>query len=119
LEFTASSTGFEVSTADVAFGLSHFQNVYGTSRIVGGGVFEFIFDPSDDLLTDADFRSVTATAFHGLGSYAAPGTVTFPVNPVPEPGTISLLAPSLVLAWRWRYRGGRVVSRRESSHLDA
>jgi hypothetical protein len=75
--------------------LSHFGNIYQTTRIRGGGVFELVFDSEIDLLRDVDFREITVGAEHGLGQYDAPGTVTFAVAPIPEPNTALLLSLGL------------------------
>jgi hypothetical protein len=107
---SVSPTTFGVSTSDVAFALSHFQDVYGTTRIVGGAVFEFDFDPSINLLTSADFSSMTAEATHGLDRYVAPGEVTFAKAVVPEPPTMLMIAPPAVFApLRWRLRRLRLL----------
>lgn len=85
---------YAISTPDVDHAFTHFPSVFGTTRIFGGGVFEFLFDPSVDLFKAADFRTLEATASNGLGAYTEPGTLTFAISPaasVPEPTSFALM----------------------------
>ena len=37
---------FATQTANVNYGLSHFGNIFAATRIVGGGDFQFTFEPA-------------------------------------------------------------------------
>ena len=54
-------------------------------RILNGGVFQLLFDPTVNLL-NADFADLTASASNGMGAYFEAGTLVFPAVPSPEPG---------------------------------
>jgi hypothetical protein len=75
-----------IGTSDVGYALSHFTGVYGTTRIVGGAIFQLVYPPGTDLRSVVDFRTLRVTAFHGLGDrYEAPGTLTFAIEPEATP----------------------------------
>jgi hypothetical protein len=102
---TGAPNEFTIGTANVNYAMSHFTDISAATRIVGGGVVQFTFEPALDLLRDVDFRELTASAFHGLGAYEAPGSIDFSITPIPEPSTAFLLALGLtVLALRRRAR---------------
>jgi hypothetical protein len=91
---------FDISTSSVDDAFTHFSSVFGETRIFGGGVFQFSFDPSVNLFENTDFDTLTASASNGLGAYIEDGTLTFPTIPEPGSGIIvltSLLALALAL----------------------
>jgi hypothetical protein len=70
--------------------------VYGATRILGGGVFELTYSPSVDLLRQANFRRLTASASNGEGAYIERGTLIYAYSPrrtnaVPEPSTWAMM----------------------------
>lgn len=90
---------YQIATADIGFAMSHFENVYGTTRINGGGVFQLVFGDSVDLVAQIDFGSLAPVAIHGFGSsqQRISGDVVFSVSSpamaaVPEPGALMLFA---------------------------
>jgi hypothetical protein len=97
-------------TATDAF--THYTSVTGDVRILNGGVFQLLFDPTVNLL-NADFADLTASASNGMGAYFEAGTLVFPAVPSPEPGSLALLSSSLIAFAGWcaasavRTRGAR------------
>lgn len=85
------------AVTDASYAFTHYSSVTGDLRILDGGVFEFSFDPTVDLL-DQNFTPLTASASNGAGAYAnsyiEEGTVTY-ARKVPEPSSILLLAAGL------------------------
>jgi hypothetical protein len=82
---------YSIGTGTVDYALTHFQNVYGTTRIFGGAAFGFLFDPAINLFQDANFASLSADTSFGLGLYAGPGEITY-LNPaIPEPATWAMM----------------------------
>jgi hypothetical protein len=67
--------------------------------------------PSINLLTSADFSSMTAKATHGLDRYVAPGGITFARAVVPEPPTMLMIAPLVATALAFRRRFNRTMMR--------
>lgn len=91
-------------TPDVSHAFTHFSSVFGTTRIFGGGVLSLIYSPTVDLLTDADFSSLSATAYNGFGAYVEPGTLASAYVPpiivppigIPEPTSWAMMILGLV-----------------------
>jgi hypothetical protein len=65
---------YQIETPTVSYAFTHFPSVSGATRIFGGGVFQFTFDPSVNLL-HTNFNTLTATATNGEGSYTEIGTL--------------------------------------------
>lgn len=82
---TSSKVDGSISVNNIGYGLSHFTNIYGTTRIVGGGVFQLVFDPGIDLISAVDFRRMSFQAVHGFGAYVGNGSVDFAIRPDPVP----------------------------------
>jgi hypothetical protein len=82
---------YQIGTPTVSDAFTHFPSVYGDTRIFGGGVFQFTFDPSVNLL-HANFNTLTATATNGEGSYTEIGTLHLvpPATP-PAPSDASVV----------------------------
>lgn len=112
LESTPGWTAFAgttLSASSVASGLTHFDSVYGTTRIFGGAAFAFDYLPSVNLL-DAQFNLLSLTAFNGLGAYVEAGTLGYVYSPppsdppgppapsAPEPSTWALLTFGVAIA---------------------
>jgi PEP-CTERM motif len=87
---------YSITTPDVNNAFTHFTSVYGATRILGGGVFEFTYSPNVNLLRQADCRRLVASASNGEGAYIEEGTLTFAYergrpNTVPEPSTWAMI----------------------------
>jgi hypothetical protein len=115
---TPNSAVYAVDASSVNYGLTHFPQITGETRIGGGAVFEFVFDASVDLLRDADFTSLAMTARNGMGAYVEdeiartlflPTDSENPPGVVSEPPAIALVGVGLLVAWgshaRKRYGG--------------
>lgn len=94
----AGNPTYAIAADSVNYGFTHFPSVFGGTRIRGGGVFDFTYADGVDLLVQADFRSIAATAYNGNRNYVEAGTLVFAVAPVPEPATWTLLLASFMLA---------------------
>ena len=86
---------YQINASSLDYAFTHFSSVYGETRIFGGGIFQLVFDPSVDLLIDADFQTLQASASNGFGAYLEEGTLIFP-QAVPEPSSGLLILPSLI-----------------------
>jgi hypothetical protein len=104
---------FSVSTPDVGDALTHFPSVFGTTRIGGGAVFEFSFNPNVNLLGRANFLGLDAETSFGFDMYEGEGALLYAftrpsIGPgVPEPATWSLIVvgfAAIALTARWRTR---------------
>lgn len=101
--FAPQAETFSLSADSADYAFSHFTTVWGTSRIGGGGVFAFEFDPNFDLERQIDFSRLSGHATHGADQYAAPGTLTYwresshggGVPAVPEPETYAMMLAGL------------------------
>lgn len=86
-----------------AFGTWAYVN--GTTRIMGGGVFDLTFGPTVNLLTDVNFADTTIDSIFGLGNQYIAGEL---VVTTPEPQ----VAPLLVFCLSAILLVGRKANRR-------
>jgi hypothetical protein len=93
---TPHDLNYDIIASDENYAFTHFTYVYGATRILGGGVFELTYSPSVDLLRQANFRRLTASASNGEGAYIERGTLIYAYSPrrtnaVPEPSTWAMM----------------------------
>ena len=65
---------YQIGTPTVSDAFTHYTVNTNDIRISGGGVFQFTFDPSVNLL-QANFNTLVATATNGEGAYTEVGTL--------------------------------------------
>jgi hypothetical protein len=87
---------YTITTPDENYSFTHFNSVYGATRILGGGVFELTYSPKINLLRQADFKELVASASNGEGAYTEQGTLVYAysrrqANTVPETSTLAML----------------------------
>jgi hypothetical protein len=73
---------YSMDSSSVNYGLTHFSDVWGETRIYGGAAFSLQFGENIDLFRDLDFTDLTANTEFGFGRYSATD-----VTAVPEPST--------------------------------
>jgi len=118
--FLPADDEFNLRADSVTSAFTHFPNVFGTTRIYGGGLFAFDFGPHAHLNGEGIFSHLNGYAVHGADEYIAPGTLWLPTHggggsheppsppAVPEPSTYLLVSIGLALVVRrigGRHRG--------------
>jgi hypothetical protein len=100
-----SQRDYSVGATDLNYALTHFDSVYGTTRIFGGAAFSLQFAPTIDLIRDANFASLSAQTSFGFGRYVGPGDITYlnPVIPEPSTWTMMLIGFTLLGFAGWRH----------------
>lgn len=89
---------YDLQASGVNYGFTHFSDVYGETRIYGGGVFAFTFKAGTDLFNSINFTKLSLDASNGEGQYSENGQLVFSYTPanvlpgeVPEPGAWNFL----------------------------
>jgi hypothetical protein len=72
-----STRAYSLDASDVNYALTHYGSVYGATRIYGGAAFVLQYDPTIDLLRDANFGSLSADTDFGFGMYIGYGQLTY------------------------------------------